>query len=355
MIKSFPTSDPLHLLDEGVMKRMINIWTKGTSIYKKKWSKEILNSLSTQIAIMNKELSSDINRKVRSLQFIKFWKATEFRTTLLYFGIVMFKDVLDEETYVHFLQLCLASRICSSRTYVKNVSYKGVARKLFEAFCTNFIKIYGSNAVVSNIHNIFHISDDVNQFGSLCEISTYPFENHLRDIKLRVQPSNTPIHQVTRRLAEMFLDQAGDQINFSIRNLQNKCWVPEMKYEFKQSNKSVYAFIRITPNVFFSIRKIGDKYLLMRTGDIVEMKYATCMKNSYYIVGAPIKNKNDFFTQPYSSHKTDIYISNGEKDQEKIFGIKEVKAKLMCLSYKENYVFIPILHSIDECNDFFAN
>lgn len=35
MIKTFPTSDHLHLSDEGVMKRMLNIWTKGTSIHKK--------------------------------------------------------------------------------------------------------------------------------------------------------------------------------------------------------------------------------------------------------------------------------------------------------------------------------
>lgn len=105
MIKSFPTSDPLHLLDEGVMKRMFRCWTKGTSIFKKKLSKQNIDSLNTQIFLMNKELPNDINRKVRSLQFIKFWKATEFRTTLLYLGIVLFKDVLDEIEYDHFLHL----------------------------------------------------------------------------------------------------------------------------------------------------------------------------------------------------------------------------------------------------------
>lgn len=35
MIKSFPTSDPLHLTDEGVMKRCLQLWMKGSSKYKK--------------------------------------------------------------------------------------------------------------------------------------------------------------------------------------------------------------------------------------------------------------------------------------------------------------------------------
>lgn len=153
------------------------------------------------------------------MQFIKFWKATEFRTTLLYFGIVAFKDILDEKVYVHFLQLCLAIRLFSCQTYVNNVSYKRVARKLLDDFCSNFIKIYGSNAVVSNIHNISHIFDDVYNFGPLSDISTYSFENKLRDFKLRIQPSNTPIHQITRRIAEFFVDQSDKPIDFIIQKI----------------------------------------------------------------------------------------------------------------------------------------
>lgn len=355
MIKSFPTSDPLHLLDEGVMKRMINIWIKGTTIYRKKWSREVILSLSSQILLWNKEFPSDINRKIRALQFVKFWKATEFRSILLYLGIVAFKDILDQESYIHFLNLCLASRICSSRTYVRNLSFKRVARRSFEIFCTNYVRIYGNNAVVSNIHNIAHIFDDVDHFGSLSGISTYPFENHLREIKLRVRPSNTPIQQVTRRLAEMFLEKPTEEINFGIRKLKSRSWVPEMRYEFNLSNKSVFKYIRITPNVFLSTKKLGDKWLLTKTGDIVEMKYAFCMNNSYAIVGSPMKRKKDFFDTPYASNKTDIYLCDGEKNEDKIYEFNEVKAKLMCLSYKESLVFLPMLHSVDECNEFFSN
>lgn len=36
----------------------------------------------------------------------------------------------------------------------------------------------------------------------------------------------------------------------------------------------------------------------------------------------------------------------------KLYNVNEIKAKLLCLSYKNQNVFIPILHSVDECLEF---
>lgn len=354
MIQQFPTSDPLHLLEEGVMKRLLRIWAKGTTIYKKKWSKPQIASFDINILTWNKELPSDINRKVRVMQFVKFWKATEFRTILLYYGLIAFKDLLGAQEYIHFLHLCLAIRIYSCRTYVAKPGFMRVAKALLSSYCTNFINIYGGNAVVSNIHNIIHISDDVERFGSLNDTSTYPFENFLRDIKLRVKPSNTPMQQITRRLAELFLDiDENEGINLDVRKQQIVTWVPELKYEFKSSNESVYNFIKITPNVFLSVKKNGDRWFLTKTGEIVEMKYAIRKNSSYFISGSAIKEKTIFFREPYSSDKTDIYVSNGDKNDMQLYDFKNIKAKMMCLSYGDQYVFIPILHSLDECAQYF--
>lgn len=353
MVKQFPTSDPLHLLEVGIMKRLFHMWIKGTTTFKNKWSKDLQALLSTYIYFCNKELPNDINRKVRGLNYIKFWKATEFRTFLLYFGIVAFKAALNEEEYTHFLYLSLATRLCSCKYYVKQKSLKTIARKLFSSYCNNFVKIYGRNEVVSNVHNISHICDDVDEFGTLTDISTYPFENFLHDIKLHIQPSNTPIQQISRRLAERSLDKENEQFNFELKRLERASWVPTVKYVYKQSNEYFYKFIQITPNVSLSVRKIGDKWFLTKNGDIVEMKYVSVIRNSFIIHGMPIANKTDFFTRPYSSHKSDIYVSKGEKGQEKIYECHEIKAKMVCFSYDNSYVFIPLLHSFDECTEFY--
>lgn len=132
MVKQFPVSDPLHLLDEGVMKKCINIWLKGTkSNPKVKWSTVAL--VNKQILDWNRELPSDFNRKMRSLQYLAHWKATEFRHVLLYVGIVAFKDKLTEPEYLNFLRLCLVVRLCSCETYVN--AYKNIAQTLLNEFC----------------------------------------------------------------------------------------------------------------------------------------------------------------------------------------------------------------------------
>lgn len=221
---------------------------------------------------------------------------------------------------------------------------------LLSEYCVNFVKIYGKNEVVSNIHNISHISDDVENFGSLHEISTYPFEKFLHEIKMRIKPNKSAIKQATRRLIEQSSDSRNSQqINFVKKKFENASWVPELKYGFKEANLSVFKYIRLKPNVFLSIKKFGDKWFITKTGDIVEMKYATKKTNSYFIFGAPITNKADFFITPYSSQKTDIYLSNGETNQPKWYKYGDIKAKMMCISYSDKYVFIPLLHSFDEC------
>lgn len=81
------------------------------------------------------------------------------------------------------------------------------------------------------------------------------------------------------------------------------------------------------------------------------MRYATRTNDSHFIFGAQLKQKIDFFEHPYSSHNTDIFLSNGVKEKEKFYEIQEIKSKMMCLSYGKEFVFIPLLHSLDESSE----
>lgn len=47
MIASFPTSDPLHLLDLGVMKRCLTRWVYGMKGYSRKWNKHTVENVSS--------------------------------------------------------------------------------------------------------------------------------------------------------------------------------------------------------------------------------------------------------------------------------------------------------------------
>lgn len=345
MIKDFATSDPLHLLEHGLMKKCFSLWMKGSSYYKKKWKKSSIDEIIKLIYTCNKELPNDIHRSIRILNYISYWKATEFRCFLLYTGIVIFKNYLENEVYEHFLSLCCAVRICSCDQYKEMIP---LAKQLFLEYVESFILIYGRNSIVSNVHNLIHICDDVERFGNLNTISTYPFENSLHHIKLKIQKCKAPLEQISRRIAEISQITEEKPINSNLES-----FAPQLKYHFyiqqtQNIKLKVYKYISLRSNVSFSTKKTGDKWILFVNGDIVEMEYAIYSEKSYFIYGASIKNKRDFFNQPFSSSHLDIYISNGEKNEKMYYNVDRIKSKLMCLSYNNEMIFLPILHSLDE-------
>lgn len=200
MIKDIPVSEPLHLLDHGVMRKCLNIWMTGSTLYDWKWNKHDLNAINIRIINLNRDMPSDIHRKLRNLNYVKYWKATEFRTVLLYTGMVLLKDFLQPEIYEHFLYLICDSRICSSSKYQNVYS---LAKTLFSEYVEDFSIIYGNDCVVSNVHNLIHVYDDVKRCGKLSSIGAYEFENCLGHLKMRIRSCNLPLEQAARRIIEI--------------------------------------------------------------------------------------------------------------------------------------------------------
>lgn len=338
MVNDFPTSDPLHLLHHGVMKKMLSMWIEGSTLYDFKWTKRDIREINQLICECSRQMPTDMHRSLRTLDYWKYWKGTEFRTFLMYSGIVILKDVLQSEEYEHYLTLCCAVRICSTNVYAEMLP---LANELFAEFVESFISIYGQNNVVSNVHNVLHIYNDIRRFGNLNTISTYEFENCLRLMKLNLQSRDAPLEQLSRRLIEMSLEprllNSGDSSN---------TFSPQLKYRIMSNeNHSTFKFIKISSDTFLSIKKFGDKWFLTKDNNIVEMKYAYRQEGVYFVHGTPLKVKHDFFIQPFSSRYADIFVSEIEMMAPQNFKIDCIKCKMICLSYHHQYVFIPILHS----------
>lgn len=94
MVLDFPSSDPLHLLELGVMRRCIYRWVFGDKGYKSKWSKSLIDLTSRLLLKCQQQMPVDFHRAVRKLDTLRHWKGVEYRTVLLYIGIVIFKEVL---------------------------------------------------------------------------------------------------------------------------------------------------------------------------------------------------------------------------------------------------------------------
>lgn len=131
---------------------------KTMKAYPRAWSNAQILQLSALLKDVNVTKPSDLHRSIRSLNHIKHWKGTEFRTILLYVGVVLFKDYLNQDEYNLFLKLVCAVTICSTKAYTHLLP---VARKLFIEFIEMHINLYEEHSITSNIHLLSHAVDDV--------------------------------------------------------------------------------------------------------------------------------------------------------------------------------------------------
>lgn len=114
---------------------------------------------------------------------------SEYRTFLLFIGMVAFKDYISQEEYQHFSLLCCATILCTSKIYriyaFSNEQNQCLADDLFERYIE--YNIYGEHTIGSNVHNLCHVANDVRRFSELGTTSTYPFENCLGMMKEKLQ------------------------------------------------------------------------------------------------------------------------------------------------------------------------
>ena len=84
MIQNFPL-EYMHLVCLGVVKRIISYWVEGPLLLR--LLKKIIYKISTRILSFAKIFPSDFSHKPRTLKEFKYFKATKFRSFLLYSGV----------------------------------------------------------------------------------------------------------------------------------------------------------------------------------------------------------------------------------------------------------------------------
>ncbi|XP_055306815.1 uncharacterized protein LOC129571070 [Sitodiplosis mosellana] len=339
MIKAFPTSDPLHLFELGIMKRLLKVWLFGDVGYGRKWLKIDIVQINTLLRDMNKDKPREIHRSIRCLDDFKFWKGTEFRSFLLYYGIAVLKNYLPEDVYRHFLILVCATTICYTDVYRV---FLPLSKIWFSRYIENYADIYGIHSIGSNVHLLNHVCDDVEMFGNLNDISTYAFENRLNFLKLRLKQPNLPLEQISRRIVELSLDY-DDFYSCSIKNVA----FPQYKHSEIRDGTQIFKEIIINGDCTFSSKRIADSWILTYSLEIFQFKYVMSTGNAVHVYGTPVPRLENFFTYPLSSSLLNIFKSDGKSETNLMsFNLNEIKAKMLRLKSCDDFVFIPLLHTL---------
>lgn len=335
MISAFPL-DYMHLLCLGVMKKLIlTLWISGRPPFK--LSSNQINKISDLLLAQSGNIPIEFCRKPRSLSEVKRWKATEFRQFLLYTGPIVLKSVLDQNKYLNFLSLHVATRIlCSNLITSDHLKY---AHSLLIYFVELFSVLYGKENISHNIHNLLHISQDATNFGKLDNFSAFPFENYMQILKKHVRKSDKPIAQVINRIAER--EQIFEKnITAEVANipskehhsgplLQNCCEPQYQEYKFNNFKLKI---------------KHPDNCCMLKNGSVIVIEnFATDFLGNVVIIGRKFENLKDIFTSPCKSSDIGIYQVY-DLGRMHSWPVSDVELKYVPL-VQENTVVFPLLHS----------
>lgn len=149
--------DSMHCVDFCVMRQLANLWFDSRN-HLQPWY------IGNKVSVVDESLlrmlpPSNIRRTPRSLITKMYWKASEWRAFLLFYGPVVLKDVLPSAFYRHFIVLSAVMFTLQSECISQLELF--YASSYLKYFVANFAKLYGVNNMSFNVHQLVHISDCV--------------------------------------------------------------------------------------------------------------------------------------------------------------------------------------------------
>lgn len=330
LVSQFPL-DYMHLVCLGVVRRLIIYWYNGP--FKARLSSRIRSAISIDLENLVEFTPSEFARKPRSLNEYKRWKATEFRQFLLYTGPVVLCNKLPSNLYSHFLLLSCSIRIMLSPAAC--FLYSDYAGELLKIFVKNFSTLYESE-IVYNVHSLVHLSDDVKKYGTLDNVSAFPFENFLGSLKKMVHKPQYPIQQVFRRLSEINTPPTEPLKNY----LGPKHFAGPLLCNLPCESQFKSVCIN---NETFSLKR-GDNCVSF-DGEIGVIQNIILSEGVLYALVKKFRHACDFFEYPVKSSFLGIYkVSQMAESLVKIVLDNNVQK---CTLYPHNDVSIsfPLLHT----------
>lgn len=195
MSKSF-CIDYMHCVLLGITNNMLDFWTstnnKREPFYITKQKRGIFNLRVLQI-----KPPSYLSRRPRPIKYLKQYKASEFRSMLLYFLPIILDRLLPNKYIQHF---CLLSSSIYTllKPAISNEDLMNAEKKL-NTFVKLYQEYYGKACMTMNVHSLLHLAQFVRNFGPLWTFSMLPFEAYNGLLKTFIVAPTDILHQITIR------------------------------------------------------------------------------------------------------------------------------------------------------------
>ncbi|XP_063919114.1 uncharacterized protein LOC135134383 isoform X1 [Zophobas morio] len=322
--------DPMHLIYQGVIKRLLLIYLlEGKRPYK--LSKLAVSKINNQLLLVKKHTPIDFHRKIRTLSDIKRWKAVEYRFFLLYCGPLVLKNILEKEYYQHFLLLHCSVFILSNEELLRK--YFLVAKEAIDKFIKLCPQLYDKFFVTYNVHSLSHLHEDVANYGPLENFSCFTFENYLGKLKSKIRGKTLPLGQIYNRLSEL------ETITTNAESENNNCcpmFVRNINTSYFTCNKLKFNNILISTSPPDNVVAINKKIYII--------EYIVHINGIYKIICTGFRYLEDFYNRPIKSSKLGIYFARGRNLSQDFFKLEEISCKYISIPFKNGFYVSPINH-----------
>lgn len=186
----------MHCVLLGVQKQITNLLcnpkNSRSKFYITKKNRTLLNK-----RIMGIRPNSEVTRKPRSLQYISTFKASEFRSMLLFYFPVCLSGLVSDVIVRHV-------RILSSATYMllqSTVTVREIdeAERMLSHFVTQHQRLFGIEMMVMNVHLLTHLADSVRALGPLWCHSAFAFERNNGVLLKKVNGTSDVLLQISSK------------------------------------------------------------------------------------------------------------------------------------------------------------
>lgn len=191
--------DYIHFLCLDVVRWLVFLWTVSPVTKGVRFNSQQIVVINGFIKQLRLQLPNEFDQKSRGWNGYRSRKATKFRQSLVYFGIVVLIDTTLGHVYVHFLRLALAThflfRVSAEFTLNSAASMLYHFVRLHEQLC-------GLEWMSVNVYSLIHLSYDLGNHGPLKAFSAFPFEPHLFKIRSLIKRNKQIASQLVRRCGE---------------------------------------------------------------------------------------------------------------------------------------------------------
>lgn len=338
--------DYMHCVLLGVMKKLLNFWLHGSN-FNVKLPSIIIQQMSDQFVSLRPFIQIEINRKPRPFADLPRFKATEYRTFLLYLGPLVLHNTVDIAVYEHFLLLHCAITILCCKVHISKFSTKFTSY-LLELFIIHGEKIYGNDFCVYNVHLLSHLSEDVDIFGSLDNFSAFPFENLLGQIKHLLKSPTNPLAQICRRITEnkMLITSKSIKEDFKLLYVHNSGPLLGFHTDVTQYKKlQLNGFSLTISSHSFADCHVLLNFKLFQIDNIVQYNKL----GGIFIIGKSYLSQESFYTYPIKSDLLGLFkVKKVLCKTYECHKVHLIQNKCIVLNYGENHLIsYPLLHTID--------